>query len=356
MKEAKLCNHRIAYIDVLRGYGALAVVLCHLIQRLSANHVITNDFITNYLLNGARAVQMFFMLTGMTMFMSFEKNKEVSYANYLIKRYIRIFIPYLMAIAVYWCLGGGKSLLSTPNGFISYSLKGILLNALGLHALSSTYINSIVPGGWYIGVVWLYYLMVPLLFKWVNTVSRAVKCMLIGLILRIGTQLLSSFLTDNQMILDLLDMQLTSQFVFIAIGQFLYFVLIKKEWELGHADHGILVLFLLYVTLQKDTLMLWALVFTGVILVMALLKGKNILVNRFALFAGEHSMEIYLLHMVAVILVCKVEKFHFQNTYLTIGITYFISVAMALGASFVAHKLIKRCYALLLGEYKNKTK
>ena len=355
MKDVKLCNNRIAYIDALRGYGALAVVLCHLIQRLSANHVITDDFITNYLLNGARAVQMFFILTGMTMFMSFEKNKGVSYANYLIKRYIRIFIPYLMAIAVYWCLGG-KALFSTPDGFTPYSLKGVLLNALGLHALSSTYINSIVPGGWYIGVAWLYYLTVPLLFRWVNTASRAVKCMLIGLMLRIGTQLLSSFLTNDQMILDFVGMQLTSQFVFIAIGQFLYFVLVKKERALGYTDHGILVLFLLYVTLQKDTLMLWALVFTGVILVMALYQEKNILVNRFALFAGEHSMEIYLFHMAIVFFVCTVEAIHFQNTYLTIGVTYLISVVMVLGVSFVAHKLIKRCYALLLGEYKNKTK
>lgn len=265
---------------------------------------------------------------------------------------MRIFVPYLLAIALYWVAGGGVSLITTAAGSIPYSLKGVLLNALGLHGLSSTYINSIVPGGWYIGVVWLYYLVAPLLFRWVNTASGAVKCILIGMVLRLGTQLLAGILTADSVMLDWIDMLITNQFVFIAIGQFLYFVLIKKDRKLGYPDHGILALLLLYVTLQKDTLMLWAAVITGIILVMALFEGKNILVNRFALFAGKHSMEIYLLHMVVVYYVCRVEALRFSNTYLTVGVTYLITVALVLGISFGAHKLISLCYGLLLNKHK----
>lgn len=73
MKTDTLSDRRIAYVDALRGYGALAVVMCHVIQRLYANDMIVGNFVTAYLLNGARAVQMFFILTGMTMFLSLEK-------------------------------------------------------------------------------------------------------------------------------------------------------------------------------------------------------------------------------------------------------------------------------------------
>lgn len=60
---------RIKWIDALRGYGAIGVVLIHLIQAKQGRELIGGGFAFDYLLNGARAVQLFFMITGLTTFM-----------------------------------------------------------------------------------------------------------------------------------------------------------------------------------------------------------------------------------------------------------------------------------------------
>ena len=60
---------RIKWIDALRGYGAILVVLVHLVQAMQERQLIGKGFIFDYLLNGARAVQLFFMITGLTTFM-----------------------------------------------------------------------------------------------------------------------------------------------------------------------------------------------------------------------------------------------------------------------------------------------
>lgn len=72
MKESKL---RIQWIDALRGYGAIMVVMCHLIQRLLREKWIESTIISEILLDGARAVQLFFLFTGFSIFLSLQKNE-----------------------------------------------------------------------------------------------------------------------------------------------------------------------------------------------------------------------------------------------------------------------------------------
>lgn len=68
-------KNRYDWIDALRGYGALGVLLCHLIQRLQFENMITLNNITSYFLNGARAVQMFYIITGLVTFLSLSRCK-----------------------------------------------------------------------------------------------------------------------------------------------------------------------------------------------------------------------------------------------------------------------------------------
>lgn len=68
-------NKRLKWIDALRGYGAIAVLLCHLIQRLAASSMIVSNSVVNFMLQGARAVQMFFIISGFTSFLSLDKNR-----------------------------------------------------------------------------------------------------------------------------------------------------------------------------------------------------------------------------------------------------------------------------------------
>ena len=66
---------RIKWIDALRGYGAISVVLVHFIQSMQEKELLSGNFGIAYLLNGARAVQLFFMITGLTTFMVLDSEK-----------------------------------------------------------------------------------------------------------------------------------------------------------------------------------------------------------------------------------------------------------------------------------------
>lgn len=55
-------NTRLKWVDALRGYGAIAVMICHLTQFLVYKSMIATNAIFNFTLNGARAVQLFFIL------------------------------------------------------------------------------------------------------------------------------------------------------------------------------------------------------------------------------------------------------------------------------------------------------
>lgn len=258
--------------------------------------------------------------------------------KYVKKRYLSLFPHYIVAIAVYYFIGKGYSLLSTAKGNVKISLIGIILNVLGFNGFSITYINSVVPGGWYIGTVWLYFLMAPFIFKVVNNASKAVNCVFAALICRVGFHFLCGRVVLDPLLNDWADMCILNQFSFIAIGQFLFFVIIKKDIRLSRLSQLALIMSIMYVTIQKDILTLWALVFAIIILVLSK-TGRSILINRCMLLFGKYSLEIYLLHNAVLFYLCKM-KWNIQNSYILILALLIITSALSLGLGVVMNKCI----------------
>ena len=294
---------RIKWIDALRGYGAICVVLVHIVQAMQSRELIGDGFVFDYLLNGARAVQLFFMITGMTTFMVLESpNRGIH--NYYKKRWFAIFPTYILMSMVYMLLGQGYSLLKMGGNRVPFTIEALLLNVLGLNGFSPNYIN-IVPGGWYIGIVVIYYVLAPYIRKIVNSTSGAVKFCFGALVMRIGSHALSSILFNgNDTMSSWMDMFIFNQLVFIAIGQLLYFILFKKDTQITKCDQLFIVASILYVTLQVDSLMLWSLFIIGFIILGAYVEN-SVLVNKPALMIGKYSFEIYLLHNAVIYLYLK---------------------------------------------------
>ena len=134
---------RIRWIDALRGYGAIGVVLVHLIQAMTERNLLDGGFFIVYLLNGARFVQLFFMITGLTSFIAFDVNGGA--LNYYKRRWIAIFPTYIFISIFYYILGHGYSLIKIGDERIPFTFGALLLNIIGLSGFSPRYIN-IVPG------------------------------------------------------------------------------------------------------------------------------------------------------------------------------------------------------------------
>jgi peptidoglycan/LPS O-acetylase OafA/YrhL len=109
-KPARGTEARLAGVDSIRFWLAIWVYLSHfapvfhvgagagfLLQALSG--------VLNNLFNGAAAVMGFFLVSGLCIHYPYRDNAVISLPQFYIRRYVRILIPFLAAIAFAYCSG-----------------------------------------------------------------------------------------------------------------------------------------------------------------------------------------------------------------------------------------------------------
>lgn len=167
MKE----NKRFEYIDSLRGVAILLVILVHTSQTIDS----LSYFISRSAKFGQMGVQLFFVLSALTLCFSIEKKKISSreLLRFYLRRFFRIAPLYYCGILLYSSFNIYYN-YSTNNAIqISepYTVKAILANVFLLHGMVPEANNSIVPGGWSIGTEMVFYGIFPFLFLLYRNVS-----------------------------------------------------------------------------------------------------------------------------------------------------------------------------------------
>src|SRR5260370_527765 len=159
---------RIAALDAGRAIAVVGVVAVH----LSFQFPNLPDSVALIARMGQYGVQLFFVISAITIFMTLEADRERFSAarhitlRFYIKRFFRIAPLYYVAIAIYGLISWGALRSGYERAWVlgAHSPADILLDVLFLHALSPSAINNVVPGGWSIGVEMLFYLLAPLIF------------------------------------------------------------------------------------------------------------------------------------------------------------------------------------------------
>ena len=177
------------FIDALRGWAILGVILVHTSQHFSP----ASTLLKQIAFNGQYGVQLFYLASAFTLFLSFASRKyEVNATlNFFIRRFFRIAPLFYCAVVFYlWQDGLGPSYWA-PDGVKPWYVLSSLLFLNGWHPAS---VNSVVPGGWSVAVEMNFYLLVPILFRRVNTLHKAIGCTFAALILGlISGKLISEF-------------------------------------------------------------------------------------------------------------------------------------------------------------------
>ena len=155
-------DHKISYIDTLRGIAILMVVTVHHSQIFGSLPRIVK-VATSY---GQMGVQLFFVASAFTLCTSFDlrRTEQNPYSSFFIRRYFRIAPLYYLGLALYATFDIVFRYLGPSGGESIYTPFNVFSNILFFHGFVPTAFNGVVPGGWSISTEMMFYLIFPALF------------------------------------------------------------------------------------------------------------------------------------------------------------------------------------------------
>lgn len=177
---------RLGIIDLFRGFAITAIVIGHFCLFISG----INPYIQRILVLGGRGVQLFFMLSGWTSYLSYQSLENLcsnfdKQKNFYAKRLISILPCWYFILLVYQIIA-----FIWPNRelFSFTSVKSVIVNVLCLHGI----IVADSPG-WYIGAQMMLYFLFPYLYKPVLFIYNKLKKGNLWLFVSYGALLIISF-------------------------------------------------------------------------------------------------------------------------------------------------------------------
>lgn len=223
---------RLNFIDGLRGIAVLMVVLSHTSQGLGSG-TFRFPTIAHYVSAGDRGVQLFFILSAFTLFMTSlrrYKSDNKPLFSFYIRRSFRI-LPFWWLITIFWtayyAISPHIALLSATFLFGFFRFNGNL---------------EFIPGGWTLFVEETFYLFLPLIRRFITSLWYAVSLFIVLLSIRelwlfVGPKI-TLFQTNNFVVL-----APPAQWFAFGLGIIVYFLYVHDNFRnfLGRKDIYFLV-------------------------------------------------------------------------------------------------------------------
>lgn len=166
-------------LTALKGMAILGITLVHA-------HLLIPDvniYLSTFSHIGQFGCQLFFVLSGYLLVYSWLRCKEQTDSNikaiklFYKKRLLKIAPIYLFFVLFYQLLSYYfEYKLQIAFWYkICHSTKNILLNCFLLNGFDVEYFNNIVPGGWFIGTISLFYIIFPFLYNFYQHLANINK-------------------------------------------------------------------------------------------------------------------------------------------------------------------------------------
>lgn len=343
---------RLGWVDGAKGLAILGVVLVHVGVGEG-----TSQIAVNIVENGARGVQVFFMISAFLMMRSLERifaDREITKKEYIFwmsDRVIRLIPLYYVAIFA-TLLINGTGWRYWLGSHENVSVWNIIFHILLLHGLNPYYNNSLIGVEWYIGVFVILVAIFPLLYKTVNNIKKAIMWLLISMMIAgAGRMVLLQLpvVRNNYVWKGYIETSnVLAQMPVIMFGILLYFV--GKRLRLSHERYKYesLILFCASLYMALGLCMeefdwvgysLWGMVIFGVLL--SCMMYRNILVDNIVCrIIGKYSYGIYLFH---ILLIPKVRMLPMlSEIYLDWIVKYLLVLTGSFALSFVGTELIEK--------------
>lgn len=340
-------NEKYLSLDGLKAFSALLIVAAHIV--FEPEYSVCSDSVSNGIVFFGQLVYLFMILSAFGMCCGYYerfKNKEVSLDSFYKKRYVRIlpFFAILVFIELAYTFFKQHFLWDeTMAGALKESIADLTL-AFGF--LPNAHHIGIVGVGWFLGLIFVFYMLFPFFVFLLDNKKRAWKVFGICLVL---SWLTSSYFSTPEWVVspNWRDNILVSSPYFIGGGILYLYRFDLQELIKGKTHKALGVLITGYAVLFFWNHLYSHQIYVAVLLFLCSIyavthEGKGILNNRVVSFLSGISFEIYLCHMMFLRAVglLHLERHICDRNILTI-ITYGLVIALSIVFS-VTYKKIER--------------
>ena len=141
---------RLNVIDFLRGYSIFTIVIMHLLFGLAMPNVVRNA-----LSFGGAGVHVFVLVSGFGLCLS-QMNKPLGYFQFLKRRFLKVYIPYIIIIAI-------SALI--PFGYSGDRFLAFLSHVFLFKMFDNGLMSSFGAQFWFVSMIICFYLIFPFLYK-----------------------------------------------------------------------------------------------------------------------------------------------------------------------------------------------
>lgn len=341
---------RLDFIDSLRGFAAFYIVLYHL-ALLPDPDLRVPRWASELVLTGGTGVTLFFIISAFTLFLTMDRrnHEPIKILSFYIRRFFRIaplfYVLLLLSLFRDWYLYNHL-----------HSINKIFLNIFFGFNFFPGYYEGIVWASWILGVQMIFYLLFPIIYRYVNNIWKAVSFFFITLFIAQQFEMfLSYFGMKPELKSSFNQMSFLHQLPVFAIGIFTYF-LYRNFIKNRHLPKAIgigLMLFSCYCYMALlsgrlqvlfDSLYWQGLIYSCFLLGISITQ-PIFLVNKFTIFLGKISYSLYLNHPTLIVLLASLFAFVYKFALLTTiqyGICFVVVAALLICISTVSYKFVEK--------------
>lgn len=355
-------KNKLTWVDSLKGIAICGVIMIH-----SGGDKLPSFFGKIGIL-GKNGVQLFFILSSLLIYISLEKffkEHKFSFSS-LIKwwklKFIRLIPLYFVAIIVYTYLGGSSYWLGSEE---KITIWNELSHIFFLHGFFPHYANSIIGVKWYIGVLAIFYIIAPFIYKVINSFEKAI---ILFIIMAFVCPTITTFALNN--VHNVTDFYiydgyftvfwLFTQLPVLILGIVLFFI-VKSDCCYKLKNKKIFSLVLLITSLillinQVDNkniigglnnITLFGIWFVFLIISLVIYDNK-IIDNAIFKFIGKYSYPLYLYHYIVIMLYDKISISVSSSYSIAWFIKYVFVIVATLGISILLVRFIEKPLVNLL--------
>ena len=341
--------HRFAFLDSLRGFAALYVVLCHM-TFLSVPSLVLPHWLSDFIKMSASGVTLFFIVSAFSLSYTSLKHARdgTGLAGFYVRRFFRI-APLLYVMIFF-------HLYQISSYHVYFGIWDIVKNMLFVFNFFPGLQDGIVPASWTIGVEMAFYAIFPFMLRWCSNLHRITVFVVASLLIAAAFHEVALYIIADKVIRNgFLNFSIFTKMPVFAFGMMVYalFTNYINGKQLPRTLGVLLIVSAAYLYCalwngKLDFLFInseyWQSVIYGSLLLGLAIYPLSLLVNRVTIYLGRISYSIYLLHPLIVGFMLpiyqQIYKWHLPTTFKFAGCAL-LTWGVVIGVGSITYRIIE---------------